>query len=90
LPLSKVYVEPTNRCNLMCRTCMRNAWDEPPGDMSLATFARVIDGLRAVDPPPTVFFGGIGEPLFHPQMLNMEHQPVPAAAAYPRRLSARL
>jgi MoaA/NifB/PqqE/SkfB family radical SAM enzyme len=80
LPLWKVYVEPTNCCNLMCRTCMRNVWDEPPGDMSLATFARVIDGLRAVDPPPTVFFGGIGEPLFHPHIVDMVAQASAAGA----------
>ena len=27
--LRKVYIEPTNRCNLECRTCIRNIWDEP-------------------------------------------------------------
>jgi MoaA/NifB/PqqE/SkfB family radical SAM enzyme len=80
LPLSKVYVEPTSRCNLMCRTCMRNVWDEPLGDMAAATFARVIDGLRAIDPPPTVFFGGIGEPLFHPHIVSMVAQASAAGA----------
>ena len=29
--LRKVYIEPTNRCNLKCRTCIRNIWDEPSG-----------------------------------------------------------
>lgn len=74
---AKVYVEPTNRCNLACRTCLRTLWDEPPGDMDAATFARVLDGLRACTPPPTVFFGGIGEPLAHPRIVEM----VAAAAA---------
>lgn len=74
---AKVYVEPTNRCNLACRTCLRTLWDEPPGDMDAATFARVLDGLRACTPVPTVFFGGIGEPLAHSRIVEM----VAAAAA---------
>jgi bifunctional DNA-binding transcriptional regulator/antitoxin component of YhaV-PrlF toxin-antitoxin module len=36
--LSKVYIEPTNRCNLECRTCVGNVWDEPLGEMSKTTF----------------------------------------------------
>ena len=69
--LAKVYVEPTNRCNLECRTCIRHGWDEPLGQMDEATFARITDGLRAFSPPPTVFFGGFGEPLAHPRIVEM-------------------
>ncbi len=80
-PLAKVYIEPTSRCNLACRTCMRNAWGEPLGDMSAATFAQIIASLRALDPRPTVFFGGIGEPLFHPHILDMVAQAKAVSAA---------
>jgi MoaA/NifB/PqqE/SkfB family radical SAM enzyme len=69
--LVKVYVEPTNLCNLNCRTCVRNAWDEPLGRMSKAIFSRIIAGVRNFAPPPTIFFGGLGEPLFHPQIVDM-------------------
>ncbi len=41
----KVYVEPTNACNLACRTCVRHSWDEPEGFMEWATFEAVVDGL---------------------------------------------
>jgi len=61
--LAKLYIEPTNRCNLDCRTCIRNVWDESFGMMSDAVFDRIIRGLKAFSPPPTVFFGGFGEPL---------------------------
>ena len=44
--LARVYVEPTTLCNLLCRTCIRNVWDEPPGTMSAETFARIMDGVR--------------------------------------------
>jgi MoaA/NifB/PqqE/SkfB family radical SAM enzyme len=69
--LSKIYIEPTNRCNLDCRTCMRNTWKEPLGQMSRETFSRIIAGLRSFSPPPTIFFGALGEPLAHPDILNM-------------------
>ena len=69
--LAKLYIEPTVRCNLNCRTCIRNAWDEPGGDMAGATFATVIAGLRTFAAPPTVFFGGFGEPLAHPGIVDM-------------------
>ena len=46
--LAKLYIEPTVRCNLNCRTCIRNVWDEPGGDMTGATFAAVITGLHSL------------------------------------------
>ncbi len=72
--LAKVYVEATNRCNLDCRTCIRNAWAEPLGQMDPATFSCVIEGLRSFSPLPTVFFGGFGEPLAHPNIVEMVAQ----------------
>ncbi len=63
--LAKLYIEPTTACNLLCRTCFRNAWEETGGYMTDETFAAILDSLRTLNPPPTVHFGGIGEPLFH-------------------------
>jgi MoaA/NifB/PqqE/SkfB family radical SAM enzyme len=63
--LAKVYIEPTNGCNLDCVTCFRNAWETNIGRMSDATFATILAGLAEIDPIPTVYFGGIGEPMFH-------------------------
>lgn len=72
--LAKVYIEPTSACNLNCRTCIRNIWDTPPGIMDDTTFTRVIDGLREFPLPLTVFFGGFGEPLSHPSIVDMVHR----------------
>ena len=72
--LRKVYIEPTNKCNLECRTCIRNIWEEPLGEMSSATFARIVEGLGSFSPPPTIFFGGLGEPLSHPHIVEMVEQ----------------
>jgi len=72
--LAKVYIEVTNRCNLECVTCIRRSWDEPLGEMSSTTFARILKSLRSFSPPPEVFFGGLGEPLSHPNIVDMVRQ----------------
>lgn len=69
--LQKVYVEPTNRCNLSCRTCVRNIWDESAGDMTLDIFEKVLQGIRDFTPVPDIFFGGFGEPLANAEIFKM-------------------
>lgn len=69
--LKKLYIEATNQCNLNCRTCIRNIWDEPQGKMSRQVFSRLVDGLKRFTPVPNVVFGGMGEPLFHPDIVEM-------------------
>jgi MoaA/NifB/PqqE/SkfB family radical SAM enzyme len=69
--LAKLYIEPSGRCNLDCVTCMRNAWLAPNEIMGMSTFDRIMEDLSGFTPPPTVFFGGIGEPLMHPQLVDM-------------------
>jgi len=56
-----VYLEVTNRCNLLCETCPRTFEAlEPPADMDWALFTRIVDQLpnlkRAV-------LHGVGEPM---------------------------
>ena len=63
--LAKVFIEPTDACNLDCVTCFRNAWQTSIGRMSEATFGAILGELKTMAPLPTVYFGGIGEPLFH-------------------------
>jgi MoaA/NifB/PqqE/SkfB family radical SAM enzyme len=68
--LDRVYLEPTSRCNLNCRTCIRNAWDEPQGDMPAGTFERLVKGLEGWPSRPEVFIGGFGEPLLLPHIID--------------------
>jgi MoaA/NifB/PqqE/SkfB family radical SAM enzyme len=72
--LTKLYVEITNTCNLDCLMCVRRAWDEPTGHMPLATFLNLMEQLRRLPVPPTVHLGGYGEPMFHPDWLEMVRQ----------------
>ena len=68
--LKRLYIEPTSHCNLNCSMCFRNTWfDETYGEMSLDLYKKVIRDL-----PPTVesiVFGGMGEPLFHKDIIEM-------------------
>jgi MoaA/NifB/PqqE/SkfB family radical SAM enzyme len=68
--LTKVYIEPTVACNLDCITCFRNAWEQPIGRMTDESFEAILAGLQELDPIPSVYFGGIGEPLFHPKTID--------------------
>ena len=56
-----LYLEVTNRCNLLCETCPRTFEElEPPADMSWELFTRIVDQVpnlaRAV-------LHGVGEPM---------------------------
>jgi MoaA/NifB/PqqE/SkfB family radical SAM enzyme len=75
--LNKIYVEPTNRCNLTCVTCIRHSWDEPFGDMEWPVYQALIDGLASFPGPKTIAFAGLGEPLLHekfPEMVRLAHE----------------
>ena len=68
--LRKLYIEPTTKCNLNCKMCFRHTWfDEPICDLSLEDYRHVLATMpKTVE---TVFFGGMGEPLFHRDILEM-------------------
>jgi MoaA/NifB/PqqE/SkfB family radical SAM enzyme len=56
-----LYLETTNRCNLLCGTCPRTFDElESPADMSWALFTRIVDQLPRVD---RVVLHGVGEPM---------------------------
>ena len=70
--LRRVYIEVTDRCNLDCRTCMRNVWDkEQGGFLPLALFRKLLREAASLTGPVELFFGGYGEPLLHPHILTM-------------------
>ena len=68
--LKKLYIEPTTKCNLNCKMCFRNTWfDETIGDLSLEEYRHVLETMP--ETVETVFFGGMGEPLFHKDIFEM-------------------
>lgn len=69
--IHKVYIEPTTRCNLNCRTCVRNIWGDQQANMSMETFHHLAQGLDDLPRLEWVTFAGFGEPLIHPDILEM-------------------
>lgn len=69
--LKRLYIEPTNRCNLDCRTCMRHGWDEPLGIMAADLWRKILQEVSQWSKKPEIFFGGFGEPLAHPEIVEM-------------------
>ena len=56
-----LYLETTNRCNLLCETCPRTFEElEPPADMSWELFTRIVDQYPNIE---RVVLHGIGEPM---------------------------
>jgi MoaA/NifB/PqqE/SkfB family radical SAM enzyme len=56
-----LYIETTNRCNLLCETCPRTFEDlEPPADMSWRLFTRIVDQFPRI---ARVVLHGVGEPM---------------------------
>ena len=56
-----VYLEVTNRCNLVCETCPRSFETlEPPADMSWELFTRIVDQLPRLT---RAVLHGVGEPM---------------------------
>jgi MoaA/NifB/PqqE/SkfB family radical SAM enzyme len=56
-----VYLETTNRCNLLCTTCPRTYAElEPPADMSWRLFTSIVDQIPNLQ---RAVLHGVGEPM---------------------------
>src|SRR6266567_1998175 len=56
-----LYLETTNRCNLLCTTCPRTYAElEPPADMSWELFTSIIDQIPGLQ---RAVLHGVGEPM---------------------------
>lgn len=64
-----LYLEVTNRCNLLCETCPRTFEAlEPPADMSMALFRTIVDQVPDVR---RVVLHGVGEPMLVKHLPDM-------------------
>src|ERR1700726_3961140 len=56
-----LYLETTNRCNLLCTTCPRTYEElEPPADMSWELFCSIVDQIPNLS---RAVLHGVGEPM---------------------------
>src|SRR5208282_2257655 len=66
-----LYLETTNRCNLLCTICPRTYEElEPPADMSWELFTRIVDQFPAIE---RAVLHGVGEPMLVKHLARMVH-----------------
>jgi MoaA/NifB/PqqE/SkfB family radical SAM enzyme len=64
-----LYLEVTNRCNLLCETCPRTFEElEKPADMSFELFTRIVDQVPNI---ARVVLHGVGEPMLVKDLFRM-------------------
>lgn len=64
-----LYLETTNRCNILCTTCPRTFEElEPPADMSWSLFTSIVDQFPKIE---RVVLHGVGEPLMTRDLMRM-------------------
>jgi len=64
-----LYLETTNRCNLLCTTCPRTFEAlEPPADMSWELFTHIVDQFPRI---ARIVLHGVGEPMMVPALPRM-------------------
>ena len=64
-----LYLETTNRCNLLCTTCPRTFEAlEPPADMSWELFTSIVDQFPRIE---RVVLHGVGEPMLVRELPRM-------------------
>jgi len=64
-----LYLEITNRCNLLCETCPRTFEElEPPADMSMEMFRSIVDQVPNLQ---RAVLHGVGEPMLVRELPEM-------------------
>jgi len=66
-PRSTLQIEPTRRCNLNCKICIRQDLNETTGFLSLKDFRMILNSWHF----QRVALHGWGEPLLNPQLFEM-------------------
>ena len=66
-----LYLEITNRCNLHCEMCFKQYWLDEEGDMPYDLFLKILKDASEFPDLKMVYFGGIGEPMLHPVIMDM-------------------
>ena len=69
--IKKIYVEVTTDCNFSCVTCIRHSWHDDFGQMSREIFDKMLADCKELPELKTIHFGGFGEPLLHPGIIDM-------------------
>ncbi|MDK2869895.1 MAG: hypothetical protein PWP39_1130 [Pyrococcus sp.] len=71
LDMKYLYLEITSRCNLKCKMCFKQYWEDEEGDMDYDLFLKILDDAEEFPELKMIYFGGIGEPTVHPRFMDM-------------------
>lgn len=69
--IKRVYIEVTTKCNFDCITCIRSSWQDCSSHMEWETFENILKNLKELPKLESVHFGGFGEPMMHPRIMDM-------------------
>ena len=69
--IQKLYLELSSECNFDCQMCFRHSFSAPVGSMSADVLQAVRREIAALPHLKEVVLGGLGEPLLHPQIIEM-------------------
>ena len=68
--LRRILLELTSRCNLDCPMCFLKGSGETRGDLEWEVLESLFDQAEGFPDLEWVHFGGVGEPLVHPRVLE--------------------
>src|SRR3989344_4912526 len=68
-PPLKVYIEPTNYCNLKCKFCANPIMERKKGYMDFELFKKILD--ESLGFVKQVYLFHSGDPLLHPKIGEM-------------------
>ncbi len=68
LPLERVHIELTSRCNFDCSFCPQGSLTRKLGTMPFALYQKIIEQIAAGEIAREVHFHLMGEPLLYPQI----------------------
>lgn len=69
--LRYLYLEITTGCNLKCKMCFKQYWEDDEGDMDYSLFLKILEDAEEFPDLHLIVFGGIGEPTVHPHFMEM-------------------
>ncbi len=66
----RLWVEPTNKCNLRCPMCVQKGYDEETGFMNMELFKKVMEDAAELGVRELLLLDR-GEPFLHPELVDM-------------------
>ncbi|AFH42189.1 tungsten cofactor oxidoreductase radical SAM maturase [Fervidicoccus fontis] len=70
LNMKYLYIELTTRCNLKCKMCFKQYWEDKEGDMDYNLFLKILNDTQEFPSIKMIFLGGIGEPTVYPKFTD--------------------